>query len=287
MGNNQILIAGGPKTNKLTLLKEIFQVKDLQNYIDEDSENHSGIIVDNVKVHTKYYKTVIGAFVDEFNDSSIEAHQLWLADFRSEQMRELRDYIQGIIITMDLNMSLQDIRDIVSELETLSDQLDEEFLERSNDEDNFQWNGFKVVVGTTKLGYELDQDKLLEIEDLILGSGFEFIWYEDNRPANTDGDTFGKKRLLEIVENNEWRDLDLLKKMPTESKEAKDNQLVDTMTPLLSEDNENDPSTDPTQDLDRVINKLRQAKLNVSKINSRDSKEEYVNAVLNDIMKYI
>ncbi|GME84475.1 unnamed protein product [Ambrosiozyma monospora] len=296
---NQILLVGAPHTNKLTIANEVFNVSQssLKCIIDSNNGSHAGLTIEGLPHETKYYTTELGLFIDELEDDSLEKFEIWLNDFKSDDVKELRDFIQGIVFTIDLNASsVEDIDKIAQHLEQLSTQFDDEFIESSNKQDIFQWDGFKIVVGVNKnkTGESpIDDEKLLEIEDTILSTGFEFINYNDTRETNEFGDVFGKERFVDIIENTEWRELDrIFKPMAAKSKEEEEKTRKELATPLIPKDKEESKDSEEDklksiENMDVILKKLNIARDAVKDMKSEEQKMEYVDNVLKDMFKYI
>ncbi|KAG5513697.1 hypothetical protein PMAC_000735 [Pneumocystis sp. 'macacae'] len=91
MSSKKILLLGTPKSGKLSFIKEL--TGSLPK-ISSNETNHAGII-HQMKFDTKYYKTVVDIWVDEFLDDEIDS---WVKTYLSEEAALVRKALGAIVI---------------------------------------------------------------------------------------------------------------------------------------------------------------------------------------------
>lgn len=258
MEHNQVLIVGERDTKKLTIAKDVFGVVNAEGYIDRNSDN-PGIIIDSGHLQTKYYEADIGLFIDEIHQ---DAYNKWIEEFLSDSMKELRDYLSGIIITMRIDELLDHLDAFTELFERISNQLDSEYITMHPESDMFQWQGFKVIV----CPFPTRQEEITICEDQLLMTGFDFVVYGDNREGQNSvdgsGELYGESRLHSIVESNRW--------------------------PVETEFRPSDHVADPDYHARKLmtdLSLLEDAKLEASKIEDPEERRKYADKVIADILK--
>lgn len=245
--HNQVLIVGSRNTKKIAIAQNVFNVRNIARYISGNQANAEGIIIKDGHLDTKYYSAQIGLFIDSIKKPTIEGYCDWLKEFEGAEARELRDYLSGIIITCKQSVIESNMEQFTTELIKLSDQLDSEFCSLSPKGDEFQWNGFKVVVGIPE-----EEDVKLN-EDQFLTTGFEFISYE------SDQESTGK--LTEAVQNIRWPQMNLKKQNINHRKVKADDLDVDSFVNALSVN----------------IDRVRKMKETANGIRDDDARRKYAN----------
>ncbi|QPG76050.1 hypothetical protein FOA43_003436 [Brettanomyces nanus] len=247
--NNQVLIVGSRKTKKLTIAKKIFHASKLDHYA-----SHSGIIITGLPVETRYYKAEVRLFIDEVSESKFAGYQEWFEQFQDTDMKELRDSIGGLIITVDMKCLDNDLSKFSEQLEQITGQMDDEFLEGSEDDKKFQWEGFKVVIGVKNGEYAIAEAQMSDIEYSILAAGFLFISVNENNE--------GLEQLVSVIENNQWPSME---------------RKSITKPQIKIEDN--------SQELGILLERIRRAKLLASSIDDKERKETYAKTAMEELMK--
>ncbi|KAG7811008.1 hypothetical protein KL921_002636 [Ogataea angusta] len=243
---NRILVAGKVGVDKVRLVQQVFSINDRD--LAEDV-SQSGLIVDDVPIATKYYKTSVCIFVDEF-----ESAEEWFNELYTPEAKILREEIQGLIICIDLQTtSYEEIEKIEQYLQRLATQLDDEYTEDCGEP---QWDGFKLVVGFEP------QEAEEFYYDMFIMSGFEYITYD-------------QERIRESVQTHRWRFLQERKKASKSSKTA-----VDYTQPLL--DHGNEKSLDVLQ----LVEKMKLARIDASRL-PEDQKHDFAQTISEKILDYL
>ncbi|KAG7927195.1 hypothetical protein KL925_002566 [Ogataea polymorpha] len=242
---NRILIAGKVGVDKVRLVQHVFSVKDkdLTNDVSQ-----SGLIVDDVPIETKYYRTSVSIFVDEF-----ESVEEWFNELNTAEAKILREEIQGLVICIDLqSTSNEEIKEIGRHLERLATKLDDEYTEDFGEP---QWDGFKIVVGFNPL--ETDEF----YQDMFIMSGFEYIPYDE-------------ERIRASVQAHRWRSL---QERTQASKPLK--TAADYTHPLLDRDGEK------LLDVSRLVEKMKQARIDASRL-PEEQKHDFAQKMSESILEY-
>ncbi|OUM52400.1 hypothetical protein BVG19_g1586 [[Candida] boidinii] len=331
MNKNQLLIVGSRNRNKISFVKDCFEfTQDQSDRIDEQVEtltNLSGFIIDEAEISTKYYTAEVSIWVDEFcpdNDDAVgddkitgetghdsqlseEAKLLknWCDAFISDEYKEVRDALDALVFTFDLDSPLEYIELLVEKLSEITDKLDEDTYstnDADNDEDDdentntlndFQWNGLKLVLGYHNKEISISEDKISQIEDLMFGSGFEFINLNSKATKNEFGEKSGKLRFRECIETHEWNSINASKsnKSATSSVTDTEKKISSSLIkPLLASDNtigENEDEFKSVEEMEMLISKIKNAKLNASSMRNKEEREKYANDLVSEIMKLI
>ncbi|KAG7906640.1 hypothetical protein KL905_002536 [Ogataea polymorpha] len=242
---NRILIAGKVGVDKVRLVQHVFSVKDkdLTNDVSQ-----SGLIVDDVPIETKYYRTSVSIFVDEF-----ESVEEWFNELNTAEAKILREEIQGLVICIDLqSTSNEEIKEIGRHLERLATKLDDEYTEGFGEP---QWDGFKIVVGFNPL--ETDEF----YQDMFIMSGFEYITYDE-------------ERIRASVQAHRWRSLQerIQASMPLKT-------AADYTHPLLDRDGEK------LLDVSRLVEKMKQARIDASRL-PEEQKHDFAQKMSESILEY-
>ncbi|KAH3668821.1 hypothetical protein OGAPHI_002576 [Ogataea philodendri] len=239
---NRILVTSQVGLDKLQLLEDVSLIGDV-NSLEDGTQ--SGIIVENVAIETKYYKSKVSIFVDEYQSS-----KEWFDELKSTEARELRDELQGIVVCIDCQQTTEKELQSLSELlESLALQLDDEYTEHNEE---LQWDGFKIVVG---LNGELSN---VPYEDIFITSGAEYI-------------PFDPDLIRQTIESHPWR----THQKQTPAKPVESN--ADLTTPLLNH-------SEKELDFADVLKKLQAARLDASKL-PQDERESFAEQFANEVLK--
>ncbi|ODV97846.1 hypothetical protein PACTADRAFT_73523 [Pachysolen tannophilus NRRL Y-2460] len=308
--NNQVLIVGAPHTGKLTLLKELFGV-DFKDY-NIENDSHSGVVINDIEIKTKYYTTKIGFWIDEFQErgssagNDIEDFAEWCRELSSPSMREIREVLKGLIFTFNMNADLAQISKKSEHLYELIEIFNQESVDNnnnnndSNDSDVYGWEGLKIAIGFNKDKVPISEKKLIELDDIFLNNGFEFVWFEEPQSLNNDSSLIGKERVRNILETNDWSNITTSNKNKATT-QTTDEDIQQMLTRLLSSDTDtntdNDNNIEKTEiktekdeskvDYIELLEKLKNAKLTISTLDNEQNKMDYAKKILSDVVKYI
>lgn len=276
---NHVLLIGGPDTGKLQLSNVILNNQHIEG-VEEDS--HSGLMV-KTNLSTKYYNVDINLLIDEYpsersmikdNEESLKYDYFreWYDEFISLNCKELRDVLDGIIFSINIDQdSVEYISQCIDLLNDLKDLLNREYDE---------WSGFFAVTGVTNTKRQVD-----EVEDIVLANGFEFI-YLNEHGQNEFKDKIGKDRLLELFQSHEWKNIEFL----DSETNYKTNKMAtierNQMTEKLLNDYDEDPPDDKL-DISDILTKLKLAKDKANGLNNENEKESYVNKIIDDVIDYL
>lgn len=267
---NYVLVLGLPKTGKIKVAKALSKKNDLTL----NEESHSGIIVKS-QIATKYYSTEVNILVDEYpakrnekmdNTTKLLGLKDWTKEFISEEYHELREVLDGIIFTIDLDNT--DLDYLKKTFEYLSE------IKESLDVNDHQWEGFLVVAGITETDDEFD-----DIEDLVLDHGYEYLNMRKSG-RNEYMERIGKDRLEEILESHEWRNISTEPNNRYEiNKLNKANEMIQGLLPDKEADRKN-------TDLEDVLLKIQSMRNHAYNLQG-DKKEEFVNNAVNEILDFL
>lgn len=269
MTKNYVLIVGSRKTKKLTIVQTVFGVNDLSSSLDKNTETHAGIIIPNGKIASKYYTADIDVFIDEVKPT-FKSYKEWLDEFGGVQMKELRDSIQGLIITSNVQVLSKHLKQLTSKLQFISDLLDKEYIGNHHDDNCFQWTGFKVVVAfVSENSGQVTGSHLKKLEDEILGAGFDFVVKRSTSSLMSEGneETDIMDELKAIVETTRWPEMRLVNE-----NEAKSPQVPETTEKLVT-------------NLDEIVSSLDKAKETASHISNYDERNAYVKEKVDELLR--
>lgn len=244
---SHVLVVGKPHSGKLRVCRTVGAE------VASDGvppRPHSGLILP-FALDTKYYHVDGKLFVDEF-----DAAAAWSAEFLADDMRELRDVLEGFVLCIDPahGAALESVE--MAALIRL----------RLDAESDGEWPGFVVIVGT---------EGSAEAEDAAAALGFEFVALSD-AGRNEFRDKLGVDRLREVFEAHPWRGAAVAES--TDAYEQRQRHKAELqLEPLL---------TDRVVDLDAVLAKLQVAKHDIAAMDERQ-KEARARAVIDDLMAYI
>ncbi|KGU27854.1 increased recombination centers protein 6 [Candida albicans P75063] len=272
---NHILILGSPNSGKLRIANLISKNEEIPNL--EDVESHSGLIV-KTSLRTKYYFLKLNILIDEYSESKgvtdekklSELHK-WYQEFKSEEFGELREVLDGLMFT--INMKTDSISFIGDALEII-----EQIKISLGDEENFHdWGGFIAVVGSCPENQIVEDDLILEIEDMVLSHGLEFINLS-TEGENEYKEKQGKDRIVELIESHDWTNLEMLK---VDSKQYETNKLakMESMKQKLINEKEE-------LDLDDIFSKLNLARDHAQSL-TQDERDKYANKVIEEIIDFL
>mmetsp|Transcript_5450 Transcript_5450/g.6344 ORF Transcript_5450/g.6344 Transcript_5450/m.6344 type:complete len:284 (+) Transcript_5450:31-882(+) len=280
---NHVLVLGAPNTGKLRICELISSRK--LDFTSVDSKSHSGLIF-KTDLSTKYYSLRLNLLVDEYpqqrnslecnseeeeeEEAKINALKIWREEFLSDSYQELRQAIDGLIFCIRIDQdSLKYIEESLAVFSDIRDKLIED-----------RGDGlFSVVVGdsnTRKINEE--------VEDLVTPFGFEYVnLFEQGQDEFRD--KIGLDRLLEIIETNEWSQMDLKKGKDHAYNEKKRNDMG-YMTQGLLDDQVGEETKSKQIDLEDVLMKVQEAKKNAKDMED-EQKEAYTNKIIKDIIDFI
>lgn len=262
MGNN-VLIVGPPHTGKLTIAQYVTKDFDCSTVSDH---THSGLVYQHL-LRTKYFEANVNILIEEYPDSRVTESSSddlirhltsFAAEFAKSDYKELRDELEGIVFTVDLQ------RWPVALLRTALEQFD---CIKALFEDQ---ELFYVVVGNAK---DLVDEQVVEIEDEIMQFAFEFVDLSKSG-ENEFREKTGKDRLLELFESHDWSDFD-------SSTVASKGLLPDDFEQMTESlmDNEKLP-------FDKLLLRINAERERVKGLNDEE-KERTVRAIVNDLMEHI
>lgn len=270
---NNVLILGAPGTGKIRVAQHISQDFNTDEISDA---SHSGIIY-NTTLETKYYSLKLNLLVDEYpekrslikkDDDILEHLDIWLGDFLLEDFRELRDALDGLVLTLDVNGPLSQAEKTLEAVSTMRAKLDEE---------QGLWHGFIAIVG-------INEGPIETVEDAVISAGLEFVHF-DRSGTNEYREAIGKDRLKEIFDTHEWSNMDL--KGPSQYEANKTDKMKEMTRGLLDdEESAEKGSNSLLADFDTLLLKLHIAKESVKDM-EQSQKEAYVNSVIDDVINYI
>ncbi|CAH6723091.1 increased recombination centers protein 6 [[Candida] jaroonii] len=267
---NHVLILGCPKTGKIRIADWLSEDEKLENI---NAESHSGLIL-KTRLRTNYYSTDLNILIDEFpsersnintNDSlKFNELKLWYEEFKTVECKELRDVLDGLIFTVNLD---SDSTDYISQsLSLISDLKD--FMKSESDNDIF----FIIsAISEQKVPFE-------DVEDIAISNGLEFIYFNESG-TNEFKEKVGKDRIKEILETHEWKNIDL----GNDDYENHKMQKLDDMRTMLIESEDGSHQMDFTT----VLDKLQIAKGKADSISDISEREKYAKTVIGEIIDYI
>lgn len=267
MDHNNVLVLGAPGTGKIRLAQFITKDYDTSTLTDK---THSGLVYNGVLL-TKYFTLKINLLIEEFphdrTDPTLHPSKClkdWYQEFLTDEMADLRDVIEGVVFTFNMD-------DYEAEL------LDEQLRLMGELKDLLEENdAFFVVMGISTA--EIDQNVLEDIEDQVIMNGFEFVNYNESG-TNEFNEKTGRDRLREVFETHEWsqrKDPSLTEEQYMEHKQEK--MLLMTESLLPNEESEELP-------LDVLLKKLQLEKSKVAEMDENDRKA-YVDSLVEEYLEY-
>ncbi|KAG4301997.1 hypothetical protein PCANB_002006 [Pneumocystis canis] len=189
MVSKKILLVGTPNSGKLTFMKELTGT--LPNI---PSESHSGII-HHIELDTKYYKTIVDIWVDEFQDDEID---VWVKAYLSEEASEIREVLGAIIIVFRETEKRPFHEHVLRQVKKVKQIVD--ILGSS-------WDGILLAIKVPEknpleasLKSQINNDALM---DACLDEGFEYI---DLTFQSTKQSKEGIHRVREALETFIWNE---------------------------------------------------------------------------------
>ncbi|KAI5962863.1 IRC6 [Candida margitis] len=271
---NHVLIIGPPNSGKLRMADLISKSDPASTRSGVNDDSHSGII-QMTSFSTKYYTVDLKLMIDEYpsnrNYSAYEEYikelRDWKDEFLAEEAEELREVLDGIIFTINMNWDQSDF------LPLLLNEIDDI---RARVEQNGDWDGFWAVVGTVPSGESAELFKMDGIEDEVITHGFEFINMEQSG-INEHRERMGRDRLLELFETHDWTNMELIRQDQNQYHDNKLNKLKEMHTGLLDENN---------VDLEQMFSKINLAKEKASKLPQAE-REQYAKELVDEFMEFI
>lgn len=272
---NHILILGSPNSGKLRIANLISRNEEIPQL--EDAESHSGLII-KTSLRTKYYFLKLNILIDEYlesketpDESKLSELHKWYQEFKSEEFGELREVLDGLMFT--INMKTDSISFIGEALEII-----EQIKLSLGDEESFHnWGGFIAVVGSCPVNQVVEDGVVLEIEDMVLSHGLEFINLS-TEGENEYKEKQGKDRIVELVESHDWTNLEMVK---VDSKQYEANKLakIESMKHKLINEKEE-------LDLDDIFKKLNLARDHALSL-TQNEKDKYANKIIDEIIDFL
>lgn len=280
--SNYALLLGAPYTGKVKVAKHVFS-----NNIDLDAidkKSHSGLIFKGTLAN-RYYSYFLNLFVDEYTDRDrddlksdkedikLECLHKWYEEFASDALKELRDVLNGLIFCVNIDEdSVEYFEECLKVVSNIRDLLAA---------DNFDWDGFTVVVGKSIIGKSDDV-----FVDASLGYGIEFLNLSQ-AGENEYRDKIGIDRLMEIMETHDWHDVQVKENDNNQRYISSKRQKAEEMCEgLLSDRTEEGENFDTKIDLSGLLEKINSAKDNVQHVN-KNQRDEYVSKIIEETMDYI
>lgn len=259
---NNVLILGPPESGKIRLAQHI--TKDLGTSTIS-AKSHSGLIYNHC-LKTKYFSTNLNLLIEEFPEErpveaekSLDSLREWKGAFESEEYKELRDALDGIIFTINPDQtSKRDWKKIMHCYYEIKNSIDE--------------GSFSFVIASTTQNTAC----LEELEDECIQYGIEFI-YEGETGTNEFKEKLGNERVREILESHEWSHIS--PSQPQEYVKHKEEKIHSMTRGLLEPESE-------SVTLDQLVEKLRLERSKVTGMNPEE-KENYVNLVIEELIDYI
>ncbi|KAG4306055.1 hypothetical protein PORY_000043 [Pneumocystis oryctolagi] len=189
MSSKKILLLGTPKSGKLTFLKELTGTLPK---ISLNETSHAGII-HNIQFNTKYYKTTVDIWVDEFQDEEID---IWLENYLSEEAAQVRKALGAIIIVFRTTEKRSFYEHVLRQVKKVK-----QIVEACDP----SWDGILLAVkvpekdpSNSVLNNEIDHDTLL---NACLDENFEYV---DLSCQSTEQSKEGIDRVREALESFVW-----------------------------------------------------------------------------------
>lgn len=263
---HNVLILGLPNSGKIRLAQYITGDLDTSTIL---SNSHSGLIY-NSDLITKYFKINLNLLLEEYPEErgcppeeSIQHLQTWYTEFANDEYEELREALDGVIFTFNMDHTLPDT--LQQSLEVIS-----KIKELLGD-----WEGFTVVAGTSEKGIEKSEVEAMEDEVILFG--FEFVNCNESG-TNEFHDKLGKDRVKEVLDTHEWTNMEFTENDYVNNKESK----IDLMTQgLLAPEDDASKMT-----LDQLFAKLQVEKSKVEGMSS-ETREAYVQQVIDELIDYV
>lgn len=255
MKPNHVLIVGPPHSGKLRIAQHVTGDTDTSTV---EPNSHSGLIYSHI-VKTKYYELAVNLLVEEYPDSRI-SHEPTLdllltfaEEFLSDEYSELREALDGIVLTIDPTASELDLEDMIPIYEKLRDLL-------------AGADAFCVVV--TPWPDLVSLEFALAVEDMMNCAGLEFLNFND-AGENEFKEKLGKDRLTELFHSHEWTSMD-----PVRPNEA-----------MNGGDSHHPKSTANLPDIGRLAQQLKREREVVSELDELE-RQSYVDDLVDEYMNY-
>lgn len=275
--SNNVLIVGAPCTGKVRICQHITKDLDAEAI---DPSSHSGLLY-NHQFSTKYYTIDLNLLVEEFplsrsldyTESSLHNEfDTWASEFLTDEYKELREVLDGIILTVDLANSPEYVEKCVAVVDRIRAQFDEDA--------GGDWAGFVVVAANSSTGIGAktgDDYRALALEDTVIASGFEFV-DASKLGVNEFKEKLGKDRIYEVLECHLWQSLDRVPSGESPQRGPKSMERAQEMARGLLDDED--------ADLERIFSKLQLAKERALTMNEED-KKAYVEKVIQETIGFI
>lgn len=232
MPNHKVLILF-PSTlrthDRVAFLSTIFQ----EQYDEQKS------IFRDVQWKTKYYKVNLDLYVDNYM-----VLEEWINEFLSEECRELREVLSGVIFVLDeiRNDSSPHIRCIKRLLESM-------------DEDIFS----KFFVGCNFAEDMMNETSLDDLNSTLMDLNLEVVNWIDKTCSSME--KAGPERIKEILDIYQWSNMDYQR-----------------------EDSERETDPRPnTVDMNSFISRLDEAKLKYQNIKDPEEAEKFIESIIEEL----
>lgn len=262
MGNN-VLIVGPPHSRKLSIAQYVTNDLDCSTVPDH---THSGLVYLH-RLKTKYFEACINLLIEEYpesrttepsSDDLIRHLSSFVIEFSKSEYKELRDELEGIIFTVDLQQwPVTQLRLALEQFDRVKSLFVDQEL-------------FYVVAGDSK---GLSTETIEEIEDEIMQYAFEFVDVGKSG-ANEFREKLGKDRLMEILESNVWSDIDSSNVEPKGLLPDNFEQMTESLL-----DNEK-------VSFEKLLQRINAERERVKGMNEHE-KEQAVRAIVDDLMEHI
>lgn len=274
---NHVLIIGPPSSGKLRIADHILKSDASSTRSTVDEKSHSGII-QITSLSTKYYTLSLKLMIDEYPSSRnhaltsegyIQKLKDWKEEFFTEEMGELREALDGVIFTFNMNTYQSNfLPNLLNEIDEIRARLEQEG----------NTGGFLAVVGTVPTGEGAELFRMEAIEDEVTIHGIEFINFEKSG-TNEYRERVGKDRLVELFETHDWTNMELLGEDHSKYQESKVSKLQEMQTSLLNESERN-------IDLEQMFSKINLARENASSL-PQTEREKYAKEIVDEFMEFI
>lgn len=167
----------------LILLPESLEIQEHIAFIStifQKQYDETESIARDVQWKTKYYETTLDLYIDTY-----DVLQEWVNDFVSDECKELRDVISGIIFVF----KDEDHKPPVECLKNLIDERIEDFTA-------------KFFIGCYFNENVIEEDELYELNSDLLVQNFEIVnWFDKPDPSM---DKVSSERIKEIIDVHPW-----------------------------------------------------------------------------------
>lgn len=177
---NRILVFGPENYDKIGFVRRLFQVGEIgEEQItrgDTPRDKQGGLIIEDIPLQTKYYKTDVGVFIDEPETNDPQNYVQWIEELSSDEMSELREQIQLLLVLFPGSDGYEEFTS--GPLDKLNALLDAEHCETHKE--SLQWDGQILAMDTA------DASLLAEAQNAI-----QCVVWRNIELHDDDDDVFG------------------------------------------------------------------------------------------------